>query len=137
MLACATKPRERFDVAAGFQDGDLLHLATDLAGYPAGTALPVLGYLRCLDLDGTPYRLLGYVAARPGSDCGVPFARRSAEASPEAIQEEKWFGLIPFYLVEIEVTDNAHELALSRLTEPRVIPMYATPLAQKMARLAA
>jgi|GEM_PF-4230603 len=124
-LPCAATPRTRFDVTDGFKAGDMLHFDVPLVGYPAGAAVPLLGFCLCKDVDETPYCLRAYVAARPGAGCSIPFALREATQRPDAIQEEVFFDkLLPMYLSEIDITDYAHVLSLSRSQGAKVIPMY-------------
>lgn len=80
-LGSPTNKRAKLDVSEGFKEGDLLHLAAPVLGYPAGTVLPVLGYCRDEDVDGTPYCLRAYV---PGK--GTTYAGRQASRFRTALQ---------------------------------------------------
>jgi hypothetical protein len=120
LLASPKNKRARLNVAAGFQDTDMLHLIAPVLDFPKGTILPVLGYCIDEELDGTPYCVRAYVPGR-----GTTYAGRQASRFATALQKEKWFGGIrPLYFTEIDVTDHADALRLERVTEAVVIPMY-------------
>jgi hypothetical protein len=120
LLASPGNKRPSLPVAAGFTDGDLLHLTAPVLDFPKGTVLPVLGYCIDEEVDGTPYCVRAYVPGR-----GTTFSGRQASRFRTALQREVWFGgLRPLFLTEIDVTDHAEALRLERIVEAVVIPMY-------------
>ena len=121
-LRSALEPKQFYDLADGFKDGDLLHLLDELVRRPAGTVLPVLGQNACYDAAGKLWRLLAYVPASP-LEC-TTYAGRQARRFPEAGQTERWFGGVHMLFTEIDITDSAECLAVERCTEAVVIPMY-------------
>jgi hypothetical protein len=123
-LPCAMKARVKHNISSGFQNGDLLHLGKEAAGYPAGTVLPVLGYCLCQDVNYDAYAVRAYV---PGH--GTTWSGREAQRFPTAIQEEKLFDAIPMLFTEIDITDCADALTLQRIHEAVVIPMYQSQAA--------
>lgn len=118
-LPCSERAREKHAVADGFRDGDLLHLLKPVGDWPAGTVLPVLGYCLCQDVNFHGYALRAYVPGR-----STTYSGREAARFPAALQEEHWLGSIPMVFAEIDITDHADALALSRVSEAIVIEMY-------------
>ena len=108
-------------------DGDLLHVRADILGADGktllrkGTIVPVLGFVRCDDLQGLPYVVRAYV---PGF--GTTLACRDARMFPTALQQEMLFSF-PETITELDLTDHADALALERHVGAKVIPMYPTP----------
>lgn len=120
-LRSALAPKESYAVAT-FLGGDLIHLLSSVAYWPAGTVLPVLGQCQYFDAQKQLWRLLAYVPA--SADECTTYAGRQARRFPEAGQLEQWFGGVHMVFTEIDITDSAECLALERRTEAVVIPMY-------------
>ncbi len=131
-LASALKGEKPIALTEGFREGDLLHLKAEVAGRPAGTVLPVLGYCLCVDAQGQPYALRAYVPLSPAF--ATTYAGREAARFPEPNQRERWLGGVQMRFTEVDLTDHAHELALERRREGLVIQMYPD---RQQSRLAA
>ena len=129
LLPClkgALNPKEPYSLTDGFRASDLLHVLAAGLPWPAGTVLPLLGQCLCRDAQGHTWRLLAYVPAAP-QEC-TTYHGRQARRFPEEGQLERWFAGIPMgYFTELDITDNADDLALERLTEAVIIPMYPKP----------
>lgn len=127
-LSCARRPRERYDLTVGFHATDRLHVLRACQGFDAGTILPVLGYCLYLDGRGDTYAVHAYV---PGY--GTTAAGREAERFPAVHQQEVLFTPLPPFITEIDVTEWADCLALERLHEAVVIPMYPSEQHRRLA----
>jgi hypothetical protein len=120
-LSCIRRPNGKFDLSEGFHPTDLLHVTRACEGFEAGTILPVLGWCRSYDAEGLTYAVRAYV---PGF--GTTVAGRESQRFPTAFQQEELFVALPPYFTEIDITDNADCLAMERLHEAVIIPMYPT-----------
>jgi hypothetical protein len=118
-LCCIRRANGKFDLSDGFHPTDRLHVTRACEGFDAGTILPVLGYCRCYDDEGITYVVRAYV---PG--CGTTVAGREAVRFPTAHQQEEIFVALPPFITELDVTELADHLAMERLHEAVVIPMY-------------
>lgn len=125
-LKGALNPKEPYNLNDGFRSSDLLHVLAPGLPWPAGTVLPVLGQCLCRDAQGHAWRLLAYVPACP-QECTTYPGRQAARFREEG-QVECWFAGIPMgYFTELDITDYADALALERLREAVIIPMYPNP----------
>jgi hypothetical protein len=127
-LPCARRAKDRYGIADGLHPTDRLHVTAPCEGYDAGTILPVLGYNLYLDAQGDTYAVHAYV---PGY--GTTAAGRQALRFPSPMQQEVLFQELPAFLTELDLTDHADSLALERLHEAVVIPMYPTEEHRRLA----
>ena len=126
--AFAAKRSPRLAVSDGFSEGDTLHLLALVAGHPAGSVLPVLGYCRCADAAGEVYALLAYV--KPSATACTAYAQRDAAQFAAPQQTERWLGSIHLFFAEVDITDHAEELALERRAEVFSLSAVAPALRQ-------
>jgi hypothetical protein len=127
-LVCVRRSRDRFDITTGFHATDRLHVVRPCQGFDAGTILPVLGYCLWLDERGDTYAVHVYV-----SGYGTTAAGREAERFPAMHQQEVLFVALPPFITELDVTECADCLALERLHEAVIIPMYPDEVHRRLA----
>ncbi|MCC3156467.1 hypothetical protein LJ737_04415 [Hymenobacter sp. 15J16-1T3B] len=128
MLADVRARAHKHDPALGFRDSDLLHIIRNCEDRSAGQVLPVLGYCICFGVNQEAYAVRVYVPGRQTTSAG-----REALRFPTALETEVLFVPLPAFITEIDVTDSAHCLALERVHEAVVIPMYASQTALQRA----